>query len=31
MRVERDKFYLEGEEGTRFLFRYNAENRTVSQ
>ena len=30
MRVEQDKFYLEGEEGTKFLFRYNAENRTVS-
>jgi hypothetical protein len=30
MRVEQDKFYLEGEEGTKFLFRYNAENRTIS-
>ena len=31
MRVEANSFYLEGEEGRTFLFRYNPENRMVSR
>jgi hypothetical protein len=31
MRVEANSFYLEGEEGRTFLFRYDPVNRMVSQ
>jgi hypothetical protein len=31
MRVEANSFYLEGEEGRTFLFRYDSENRTISR